>query len=249
MQPYVFQTDDWDKVVQSGFQNEELAKLTDLNSGVLFLKFRVEKSSGPLPFNLSLPQTLTGIGTTGKATFPLLPSPPSGLLDKIATGLHFVAELNEPVVISASAGRHLQDILLGTNTANTFASMHIQVAPNASLQVAGNTALQGTPNTLEAMLLPDLRPQAVYDLDMTEMGDCPPIRAKLQTASQIPGFKLQQFAFETVDQLQAAIEVLRVQACYNDMLQALFENAKPGPNQQDMEASITLESLLSGELR
>lgn len=212
------------------------------------MKFRVEKSSGPLPFNLSLPETLTGIDTIGKATFPLLTSPPSGSLDKIATGLHFVAELNEPVVISASAGRHLQDILLGTNTANTFASTQVQVAPNLTLQAPDDTALQGTSDTLEAMLLPGMQPQAVYDLDMTEMGTCPPLRAKLQAGSQIPGFKLQRFAFETVDQLHAAIEVLRVQACYNDMLQALFENAKPGANQQAMEASITLESLLSGEL-
>lgn len=243
MQPWVLQTEEWDNVVQSGFQNEELAKLISLDSGVLSMRFRVAKSTGPLPFNLSLPQTLTGIEASSKANFPLLPSSPSGLNDKITSGLHFVADLNEPIVISAAAGRRLQDILLGTSTASMISAMQQQPV----IQLGEMPPDQAAIRTIESMLLPSIEAHKPYNLDIDDMGTCPPIRATLQPLSSVPAYKLDRFAFETVDQLLAVIEVLRIQASSNDMLQALFENATPGMEQAEIEAGITLDGLLSGE--
>lgn len=239
---YALQTEEWDQIIQSGFQSEKLADLTKLEDGVLTMRFVAQKTNEPLPFNLAFPQALTGIEMVSKATFPLLPSAPTGLTEKITSGLHFIAKLNQPIVISAAAGRRLQDILLGSSVAATFPAIQMQL-----FQMPNQQANLSMEVTLERVLLADRDAGVVYDLEMSNMQSCPSIRAKLQPDAYAPAFKIDQFAFETVDQLMAAVEVLRMQAYFNDLLQNLFEGAKVGKPERDIEAGITLGALLSGE--
>lgn len=247
MNPYVLNTEEWDKVVQSGFQNEEMAVLSNLEEGVLSITFKVQKSSTRTSSTIAFPlDPSTSSEDELKSTVSLLSTLPSGLKEKIATGLQFLAKLDKPLVISAAAGRRLQDIVLGSNTSTLFPGTQVH-AYQTLVQPASEYPLQA--ETLEKLLLPDKEVGILYDVDMRDMNDSAPIQARLQPLSSLPAFKLEEISFEDVDQLLAIIEVLRTQACYDDMLQTMFEESSVAVKEQDAEASITLNSLLSGEIK
>lgn len=250
MQPYILHIEEWDKIVQSGFQSEELAALSQFNEDILSISFRAQKQSGQSPLTLSLTSDLMDNGMVSKSSFPLLPSPPANLNERFANGLQFIAKLNKPIFISAATGRRLHDILFSSNSATTFPVTQMQAYPQqGQLPPIG---LQ-VPNvkSLEEVLLPDKTPGLLYELDMRDLNGAVPLRAKIQPVSMgVPAFKLEQFAFENVDQLMAAVETLRLQACYNDMLSILFAGSSPSATRSsvDAEANVTLESLLSGKI-
>lgn len=247
VQPYVLQTEQWDETVQSGFQNEEMAALLQLDEGVLSMSFKVQKSDKQFPFDLSHTAGPANDSRAPVSAFSLLPSPPAGLTEKIANGLQFVAKLNKPLIISTAAGRKLQDVLHGTESAAMFTfTSQSQMYQTSGQQSIGYLSQPVGPATLESLLLPGVAVETFYQLDMRNIRDCPPVRARLQALSNTPAFKLNHFVFETVDQLYAVTEILRTQACCNDILRETFDNSTALGNHVDLEASITLDSLLSG---
>lgn len=253
MPAYVFNTQTWEDTEQSGFQSDQLATLAILPN-VRTISFGVSKSqpsgdllSSSLLFSQEHSSTDAHLQIQ-KSSFPLLPSPPSALTEKLASGLQYVARLDTSIYIPAACGRRLQDILQGTNMSISYSATQLHM-----FTLPGQTPHQfiqepNVPATIEQLVLPHVHMGVSYNLNIEDLeSQLPPLRAKLQPSVISPAFQLETFTFDTIDQLLAVVEVLRVQHSYADLLANLFDKCERVEHEVDPESSISLEKLFSGE--
>lgn len=221
-----FLNEEWKHATASGFQSESMSAVARLH-GAQTLRFEVE---------------LDERMAQGEAVpvFPLLSGKiPEGISSTLGDGTRLVARLDEPLVISQAAGKRLQDILLGPTSS---------IAPTPSLQPPDENE-QHPP--YEFLLLPNITEKQWYRLVVPDMPD---IHVTLQAhtsssggsgSNSNGGFQITKLGFKSADQLFAAVEVMRLQCLFNELLSSAFGEVE---EVQDDDGNVRLEDLFSGEL-
>ena len=190
-------------------------------------------------------------GDTSRPSFPLLDNVgngsitavPDGLDERIGTGIAVVVHFNGEVWLGASTGRALLSILQGGQAGNGAAASSAMSVP----------PLTAAKRTYHEVVLPGLQPGQMYQ--HAPLPDCPPIRTSLElspSASSEAAFQLRSLRCSNAGQLLAALEVLRTQCLYNELLSTslgvdgVLQDAPVLIPEED-ESKLKLEDIFSGQ--
>lgn len=136
-------------------------------------------------------------------------------------GIHYVARLNEPLLVTQAAGRLLESIVTGKT---------IESLPRSQSAPSENAFL--------ARLLPSIQAGTRYDIN--EATECNIQASVAQSSAR--AFQLISIPFSSPSQLWRMIEIVRQQSMFNELLANLFEGARA--SQKVDEEAITLDDLL-----
>lgn len=164
--------------------------------------------------------------------------------------LELECRLNSPVTISAAAGQALcQALAIDNQPDPAMAMLYSLSTANAAADLKPNNR-----QAIEAVILPHVQPDVVYQLDKQQEESSSTVVSYLRVSLTQPvgltsTFSVRSLRFATLQQLQAALRILRTQCMLQELLVSVFEdvNASSVIDSLKEEQEVNLEDLLSGE--